>query len=219
MPSIRSTDRPIFIAVGDPVVASFQMEAGGLTLTGLTLFSAEDENEFLLAVVGKGSTYNPLPAVGGWCEAGMIYGCGDDLVICRQSHNRTEHEPADIPALFAVYREEAGEALEWCVGEQVFIGTRRLFEGTLYECLQAHQTQSDWTPPQVLGTLWGVVSTTSEWAIGVAYTGDNTAGAGNGDVVIYVPNGHQYRCLQSHTSLVTWTPAVVPALWLDLGLA
>ena len=208
MPSIRSTDRPVFIAVGDPVVASFQMEAGGLTLTGLPLFSAEDENAFLLAVVGKGSTYNPLPSMGEWCEAG-IYGYGDDLVICRQSHNRTEHEPADIPALFAVYREEAGEALEWCVGEQVYIGTRRLFEGTLYECLQAHQTQSDWTPPQVLGTLWGVVNLTSEWVYG-------EPGIQIGDQRSY--EGIVYVCIQA-PGINIWPPPIVPALWIDLGLA
>ena len=88
MPFVISTDRPVLWAVGDPVLASGIMEPGGLTVTGLALFSAENENEFLLAVVGLAGDYNPLPAAGGWCEAGTIYGYAGGLVICpvAQSH-------------------------------------------------------------------------------------------------------------------------------------
>jgi chitinase len=32
-----------------------------------------------------------------------------------------------------------------------------------------------------------------------------------GDRVSY--NGHNYQCLQAHTSLVGWEPPNVPALW------
>jgi len=56
---------------------------------------------------------------------------------------------------------------------------------------------------------------TDAWAVGVAYTGDNTAGQGNGDLVTY--NGRLYRCWQSHTSITGWQPPNVPALWIDLG--
>ena len=123
MPHFRATDRPVWWAVGNPIVASGMTEAGGLTVTGLDLFNAEDENAFLLSVVDSAGDFNPLPAMGGWCEAGVIYSYDDDLVICRQSHARTEHDPADIPALFTVYREDAGEALDWVAGERVEIGT------------------------------------------------------------------------------------------------
>ena len=44
-----------------------------------------------------------------------------------------------------------------------------------------------------------------------AYTGDNTAGAGNGDHVVYL--GNEYRCLQSHTSIQTWNPVAAASLW------
>jgi hypothetical protein len=203
MPYIRATDRPVFIAVGDPIVASFQMEAGGLTLTGLPLIYNVDENEFLAAVIGKAGTYQPLPTQGEWCEAGLIYGYAGGLVICRQSHSRTEHAPEDIPALFAVYRVDAGEALEWVAGEQVYVGTRRLYLDVLYECLQAHQTQSDWTPLATLGTLWGIVSTTAEWAIGVLYH--------VGDHVTY--GGFEWICGQQHTSISTWYPGA-PGVYL-----
>ena len=34
-----------------------------------------------------------------------------------------------------------------------------------------------------------------------------------GDIVVYVPNGLKYQCLQAHTSISTWTPPAVLALW------
>jgi len=121
----------------------------------LVLHVSADENEFLGAVVGSDGDYNPLPDVGGRCEGGQMYGYNDGLVICRQLHNRTIYPPEDTPALFIVYREEGGE-LQWIVGEQVEIGTRRLCDDVLYVCLQAHVTQVDRTPPNT-PTLWAVV--------------------------------------------------------------
>lgn len=41
----------------------------------------------------------------------------------------------------------------WRVGEQVEIDMYRRFNTKLYRCIQAHTTQSDWTPPQV-PALW-----------------------------------------------------------------
>jgi len=203
-------------AVGDPVVASGILDVPGVLLTGLTLYSSVSESEFLAAVVDKAGTYNPLPA-SGWLEAGAIYGYAGGLVIVRQSHNRTEHAPVDVPALFAVYREDASEVLEWVPGEGVLVGTRRTFGDKTYQAIQAHTTQVDWTPPAV-PALWAEVveePPVGAWAAGVAYVGDNTAGTGNGNQVTY--SGRLYRCLQSHTSISTWYPSVVPALWLDLG--
>ena len=207
MPYCIATTQPVWWAVGVPVVATGITPVGSLTVTGLMLFSDASENDFLGAVAGSAGDFLPLPDAGGWCEAGIMYSYGGDLVICRQSHSRTEHEPADIPALFAVYREEAGEALDWVAGEQVYIGTRRLFDGTLYECLQAHQSQSDWTPPATVGTLWGVVTTTNEWAIGVAYAVN--------DRVTY--SGSLWNCDQAHTSISTWHPGAAGVyLWSEV---
>ena len=41
-------------------------------------------------------------------------------------------------------------------GEQVYKGTQRTFDSVLYEAIQEHVTQSDWTPPAV-PALWEVV--------------------------------------------------------------
>jgi len=220
MPYIIAKDRALYWAVGEPVVAAGLTEVGGATLTGLVMVSAADENEFLGMVAGEAGSYEPLPAQGVWLEAGTIYSYGDGLVIVRQSHTRTEHAPETVPALFSVYRPEAtgDEAIpEWIANERVEVGVRRRWKGTVYECRQAHTTQIDWAP-DVTPALWSVVQPPAaepEWKAGVKYTGDNTAGAGKGDVVAY--QGRRYRCWQTHTSQAGWEPPGVPALWIDLG--
>lgn len=63
-------------------------------------------------MAGKAGAYKPLPAAGTFLNASEIYGYGGGLVMVRQSHPRTEHAPADVPALFTVYRVDAGDVLE-----------------------------------------------------------------------------------------------------------
>ena len=156
--------------------------------------------------------FPPLPD-SGWLEQGEVYLYGEQAVIVRQSHNRTHYAPGDTPALFMVWRDSPDDVLDWVAGEQVFVGTQRRYNGVLYECRQAHVTQSDWTPPAT-PALWAVVQeepdepepTIPEWKAGVAYK--------VGDVVTY--QGPQYQCRQAHTSQVGWEPPKVLALWLPL---
>jgi len=105
------------------------------------------------------SIADALPALpdSGWLEAGDVYQHGGHAIMVRQSHWRTEHNPADVLALFVVYRADAADVLEWVAGESVQVGTRRTYGGVTYECLQAHTTQPDWTPPQTIGGLWELV--------------------------------------------------------------
>ncbi len=156
--------------------------------------------------------FQPLPQ-SGWLDAGAIYQYGDQAVIVRQSHMRTEHAPADVPALFMVYRADGASLLPWIAGEQVQVGTLRTYEGVTYRCVQAHTTQSDWLP-SLTPALWAVVveeppeeppeePTTPAWTVGVAYK--------VGDKVLY--NGTVYVCRQSHTSIATWTPTAAVSLW------
>ena len=46
--------------------------------------------------------------------------------------------------------------LAWVAGEAVAVGDKRYYKGVWYECLQAHTTQSDWTPDTAIA-LWTVV--------------------------------------------------------------
>lgn len=190
--------------------------ADGIThvgeLTGVNpdyeTITGEGEAAFLAAAVGKAGNYRPLPDVGQWCEGGVIYSYNGGFVICRQSHVRTEHDPATVPTLFMVYRADAEATIEWVAGEPVSVGMRRTYGGKTWVCVQAHVTESTWTPPAV-PALWRevvVVPPTAEWAAGVAYK--------VGDRVTY--QGATYECRQAHTSIATWTPAAVPALWLRL---
>lgn len=150
-------------------------------------------------------TTQPLPNVGVQCVINQYYLWKGDIVKCRQTHNRTIYEPKDTPALFSFFRDNSNQ-LEWIVGEQVQVGWMRIYDSTKYEVVQAHQTQADWTPTATLGTLWKVyvdTSATSEWKVGVAYKVN--------DIVTY--QGSTYKCRQAHTSISTWYPSVVPALW------
>ena len=159
---------------------------------------------------GESDAFPPLPD-SGWLEAGAVYQHGDGAVIVRQSHERSIYAPEDTPALFMVWREDAASVLEWIAGEQVQVGTRRTYGGVTYSALQAHVTEATWTPPAT-PALWAVVATepeeptTSAWAVGVAYA--------VGDVVTYA--GVTYTCRQAHTSIASWSPPAVPALWLPV---
>jgi hypothetical protein len=208
MPYLIATDKPLYWTAqnGADIVISDIAEVGGkIGIPPLmTAISNTDPNAYLGAMVGKGGTYNPLPATGELCTANVIYSYGADLVICRQTHNRTADAPSTIPALFSTYRA-AGGTLAWIPNEPVMVGTERTYGGKTYKALQAHTTQVDWTPPAV-PALWAeVIAPSPNWAYPVAYKVN--------DLVIYTPNGKTYKCIQAHTSQQTWTPVAVPALW------
>lgn len=213
---ISAIERPLLWAVleNNAVIEAGITEAGNTTITGLDMVSDASENAFLGKVAGAAGDYQPLPAAGTWLEAGTLYAFAGGLVLVRQSHSRTEHAPADVPALLAVYRENAGDVLAWVANEFVSVGTRRLYQDKVYEALQAHTTQSDWQPnaPGILGVLWREVveaPATPEWAAGIAYK--------VGDEVTY--QGATYRCLQAHTSAAHWyptAPGILNVLWLQL---
>ncbi|HKK43088.1 MAG TPA: carbohydrate-binding protein, partial [Bacteroidales bacterium] len=136
---------------------------------------------------------------------GKMYDYNGKVVLCRQDHLRTEHDPETVPALFSFYREDTGD-LDWIVNESVEIGSIRTYNGIKYECIQAHMTLQGWEPDKT-PALWKVYQEAppvGAWSSGVAYK--------IGDQVTYL--GHTYECRQAHTSISTWHPDVVPALWL-----
>ena len=197
-----ATDRPVSWAVlqGDTVIEAGQQPANSITFAAdtNTMVSDASENAFLGKVAGKAGSYRPLPA-SGWLEAGDIYGYNGGLVLVRQSHNRTEHAPADAPALFAVYRANAGEALDWVAGEQVMLGARRLHDGVLYECLQAHQTE--YAPP-LAPALWKLAVVEGTIPAWVQPTGAHDAYALD---ALVTHNGKTWRSLYAAN---VWEPGV-----------
>lgn len=152
------------------------------------------------------STTKPIPEIGKQCVIEQYYLYKGDIVKCRQTHNRTIYDPKDTPALFSYFRDNSDQ-LKWIAGEQVEIGWVRIYEDVKYEVIQAHQTQDDWTPDRTpaLWKLWidPLAPATGEWKVGVSYK--------VGDMVTY--KDKTYKCLQAHTSISTWHPDIVPALW------
>lgn len=78
---------------------------------------------------------------------------------------------------------------EWVAGKAYAVNDRVRYDGTLYKCIQAHTSQSDWTP-SATPALWKVVSV-DEYPEWVQPTGAHDA-YNIGDKVTY--NGKHYVC-------------------------
>lgn len=101
MPTLIPSEQPIEWLVKDDGSRGTTRLAEVTAVSGtVTHIAAEGEQAFLDAVVADGDTYPVLPAAGTELEKGDIYDDGGTLVMVRQSHARTEHDPADVPALF-----------------------------------------------------------------------------------------------------------------------
>lgn len=155
---VKTSDKPVFYAIEQADGMQVDtLQAGDYLATSRPIRYDESEMGLLKQLPDWADKFPPLPKQGERVEAGQIYRYADGLVMARQSHTRTEHDVADVPALFLVYRENADQEQEWIVGEQVQVGTLRRYQEILYECLQAHVTQADWTPDRT-PALWRKVS-------------------------------------------------------------
>ena len=77
----------------------------------------------------------------------------------------------------------------WVVGKAYAVNDRAQYNGTLYKCVQAHTSQSDWMP-DATPALWKTVSV-DEYPEWVQPTGAHDA-YNIGDKVTY--NGQHYVC-------------------------
>lgn len=77
----------------------------------------------------------------------------------------------------------------WSTGKAYAVGDRAQYNGTLYKCVQAHTSQSDWMP-SATPALWKTVSV-DEYPEWVQPTGAHDA-YNIGDKVTY--NGQHYVC-------------------------
>ena len=77
----------------------------------------------------------------------------------------------------------------WAVGKAYAVDDRAQYNGTLYKCVQAHTSQSDWMP-SATPALWKTVSV-DEYPEWVQPTGAHDA-YNIGDKVTY--NGQHYVC-------------------------
>lgn len=177
------------------------------------------------------------------------------------THEITSSDPSAIVARLIWVNDRP----MWGVGMSAIIGAVWLYPGNhnLYRCVQAHTTQSDWTPP-ITPSLWvryydtsvvqvwvQPVGSIDAYALGtkVTHSGhiytslisanvwepgttgtetlwrceDCTPPTGTWAVgVLYHVNDHvmhlgiEYRCLQQHTSIASWSPTspgILGVLW------
>ena len=162
----------------------------------------------------------PLPELGEECVAGVLYKYVDEtgtidendsgMVQCVQTHNRTEHKPMDIPALFSFFRTNADD-LDWIQNEFVEVDWLRIHDGIQYRCLQSHQTLETWTP-DATPALWEVVAGPVEepqpW---VQPTGAHDA-YNIGDQCTF--EGHTW---ESTINGNIWSPTAYPAGWTQVS--
>lgn len=94
---------------------------------------------------------------------------------------------------------------EWTVNKAVIVGERVKYNHILYKCVQAHTTQSDWTP-DITPALWVKVSV-DEYPEWVQPTGSADA-YNKGDKVTF--EGKHYVSLIDAN---TWSPSAYPAGW------
>ena len=120
------------------------------TSTGQEVFEyTEDEAEQVQSVYDFINQFPDLPSEGEHVEGGQIYKYGDDAVKARQSHIRTHHAIADVPALFLFVPAPVEGTPQWQAGIQVTVGEEYEYEGVTYTVIQSHATQAGWEPPNV----------------------------------------------------------------------
>ncbi len=96
----------------------------------------------------------------------------------------------------------------WAIGKEYTVGERVQYNGKLYNCIGAHTSQSDWTPPAAV-SLWDEVKVDPATGYDEWQRPDGAHDAYNiGDRVIY--NGVVY---ESTINGNTYSPDEYPAGW------
>lgn len=154
--------------------------------------------------------FPPLPSSGA-LKKGEVYSYNNGAVMVVQDHNRTIYTPEQTPALFSFYRDNTTD-LEWMEGEKVEVGWTRMYEGKKYECLQAHQTLSTWTP-DVTPALWKEIVVVVDIPVWVQPTGAHDAYNIGDKVHFPTITDPVYESLINAN---VWSPIVYAAGWRKL---
>ena len=154
---------------------------------------------------------HPIWGVGLSASAGQVWMHEGNLYRCLQSHTtQSDWIPATTPALWVRYYD-TGTIPAWVqpVGgsDAYILGAKVTHAGHTYTNLI---TANVWEPGSVgAETLWHCEDCTPPvgiWAVGVLYHVD--------DHVMHL--GIEYRCLQQHTSIASWSPSspgILGVLW------
>lgn len=99
---------------------------------------------------------------------------------------------------------------KWQAGESYAVGTKVQYNGTLYKCLQAHDSQVDWIPVDAT-SLWAKVLIPNPDVIPEWEQPDSTNPYMKGDKVTF--NGKTYESLIDNN---VWSPDDYPAGWKEM---
>jgi hypothetical protein len=140
--------------------------------------------------------YDSLGVVTAYVASWDMVATGHDLQAILDAVTPTAPAAQEVPA--------------WAAGQAVTVGAQRWHDLTLYTCLQAHTTQSDWAPPAT-PALWKVHR--ADLAAWVQPTGAHDAYPLGAKVT------YQGRVYESKIAANVYSPTAYPAGWTDLGPA
>lgn len=99
---------------------------------------------------------------------------------------------------------------KWQADESYAVGTKVQYNGTLYKCLQAHDSQSDWIPVDA-ASLWAKVLIPNPDVVPEWEQPDSTNPYMKGDKVTF--NGKAYESLIDNN---VWSPDAYPVGWKEM---
>jgi len=97
-----------------------------------------------------------LPKIGEFIESNTIYLAGDKIVIARKEHIRTVNETINDSNLYIKYDLTANKYPDWTAGEEIGIGTIRVYDGVNYQAIKKHKTEEGKTP-DLLKDFWKTI--------------------------------------------------------------
>ncbi len=108
------------------------------------------------------------------------------------------------------YATLANQHDPWATGQTVTVGGKRAHDDLLYECIQGHTTQSDWTP-DLTPALWRMIP-----AEGVVWDWVQPFGGHDALPLGFVVrhNGSMWESLVADN---VWQPGTNPTLWKNLS--
>jgi chitinase len=126
------------------------------------------------------------------------------------------------PATSSPTPSSSSSGAAWAANTSYKIGTVVTYQGSYYQCIQAHTSLSGWEPANVPALWQSVASGTTTTNPSSSAGSDSSSSSGSttwtantsykvGAVVTY--RGKSYKCLQAHSSLTGWEPVYTPALW------
>lgn len=131
------------------------------------------------------------------------YAIQKNLALCFLAENLSDEQALQVPMLF---EEFDGSGVAYKVGKKV------IYKGVLYKVIQAHTSQSDWTPDIAVSLFAKVINETVDGSIPEFVQPGSTNPYMKGDKVLF--NGKVYESLIDNN---VWSPTDYPTGWKEIA--